>query len=67
MPLHNSIRKLASACIICFAIVFRSRLADFISNCQPEAHSISGCLRENYADCLLSYSGLIGKLFSEAL
>ncbi|KAG7262763.1 hypothetical protein CRUP_030741 [Coryphaenoides rupestris] len=38
----------------------RSRLADFISNCQPEAHSVSGCLRENYADCLLSYSGLIG-------
>ncbi|KAI3365254.1 hypothetical protein L3Q82_010342 [Scortum barcoo] len=37
-----------------------SRLADFISNCQPEPRSISGCLRENYADCLLSYSGLIG-------
>lgn len=43
-------------------LVHRSRLADFISNCQPEVHSISGCLRENYADCLLSYSGLIGKL-----
>lgn len=51
------------ASIICIAILLRSRLADFISNCQPEARSISGCLRENYADCLLSYSGLIGKLF----
>lgn len=43
-------------------IFFRSRLADFLSNCQPEARSISGCLKENYADCLLAYSGLIGKL-----
>ncbi|TNN80074.1 GDNF family receptor alpha-1 [Liparis tanakae] len=40
--------------------ICRSRLADFISNCQPEAHSVSGCLRGSYADCLLSYSGLIG-------
>uniref|UniRef100_A0A3Q3MB03 GDNF family receptor alpha-1 n=1 Tax=Mastacembelus armatus TaxID=205130 RepID=A0A3Q3MB03_9TELE len=44
--------------------ICRSRLADFISNCQPEAHSISGCLRENYADCLLSYSGLIGTVIT---
>uniref|UniRef100_A0A672JG96 GDNF family receptor alpha n=1 Tax=Salarias fasciatus TaxID=181472 RepID=A0A672JG96_SALFA len=44
--------------------ICRSRLADFISNCQPEAHSISGCLRENYADCLLSYSGLIGTVMT---
>lgn len=39
----------------------RSRLADFFTNCQPEARSISGCLKESYADCLLAYSGLIGK------
>lgn len=39
----------------------RSRLADFMSSCHPEAGSISGCLRENYADCLLAYSGLIGE------
>uniref|UniRef100_A0A3Q4HPR3 GDNF family receptor alpha-1 n=1 Tax=Neolamprologus brichardi TaxID=32507 RepID=A0A3Q4HPR3_NEOBR len=30
----------------------------------PEVHSISGCLRENYADCLLSYSGLIGTVMT---
>ncbi|XP_034564417.1 GDNF family receptor alpha-1b isoform X1 [Notolabrus celidotus] len=44
--------------------ICRSRLADFISACQPEARSISGCLRENYADCLLSYSGLIGTVMT---
>ncbi|KAG7227911.1 hypothetical protein INR49_013705, partial [Caranx melampygus] len=44
--------------------ICRSRLADFISNCQPETRSISGCLRENYADCLLSYSGLIGTVMT---
>ncbi|XP_029932910.1 GDNF family receptor alpha-1b [Myripristis murdjan] len=44
--------------------ICRSRLADFISNCQPEAHSTSGCLRENYADCLLAYSGLIGTVMT---
>ncbi|KAF3704395.1 GDNF family receptor alpha-1 [Channa argus] len=44
--------------------ICRSRLADFISNCQPEVHSISGCMRENYADCLLSYSGLIGTVMT---
>lgn len=39
----------------------RSRLADFFTNCQPESRSASSCLKENYADCLLAYSGLIGK------
>lgn len=39
----------------------RSRLADFFTNCQPESRSVSRCLKENYADCLLAYSGLIGK------
>ncbi|KAF3841718.1 hypothetical protein F7725_023669 [Dissostichus mawsoni] len=37
-----------------------SRLADFFVNCQPEPRSLSGCLKENYADCLLSYSGIVG-------
>lgn len=41
-------------------VCFRSRLADFFVNCQPEPRSLSGCLKENYADCLLAYSGLIG-------
>lgn len=40
---------------------YRSRLADFFTNCQPESRSVSSCLKENYADCLLAYSGLIGK------
>ncbi|TWW81253.1 GDNF family receptor alpha-1b [Takifugu flavidus] len=44
--------------------ICRSRLADFISSCQPEVRSISGCLRESYADCLLSYSGLIGTVMT---
>lgn len=44
-----------------FSCCCRSRLADFFTNCQPESRSVSGCLKENYADCLLAYSGLIGK------
>ncbi|TRY99236.1 hypothetical protein DNTS_003380, partial [Danionella cerebrum] len=44
--------------------ICRSRLADFLTNCQPEARSISGCLKENYADCLLAYSGLIGTVMT---
>lgn len=44
-----------------FCVCFRSRLADFFVNCQPEPRSLSGCLKENYADCLLAYSGLIGE------
>lgn len=50
---------------ICHVYLYRSRLADFISSCQPEARSISGCLRESYADCLLSYSGLIGEFLRQ--
>ncbi|KAF7204386.1 GDNF family receptor alpha-1b [Nothobranchius furzeri] len=44
--------------------ICRSRLADFFSNCQPEIRSKSGCLRENYADCLLAYTGLIGTVMT---
>ncbi|XP_024141588.1 GDNF family receptor alpha-1b [Oryzias melastigma] len=44
--------------------ICRSRLLDFTSNCQPEVHSISGCLTENYADCLLAYSRLIGTVMT---
>lgn len=50
---------------ICHVYLYRSRLADFISSCHPEARSISGCLRESYADCLLSYSGLIGEFLKQ--
>ncbi|EPY82161.1 GDNF family receptor alpha-1 precursor [Camelus ferus] len=41
-----------------------SRLADFFTNCQPESRSVSSCLKENYADCLLAYSGLIGTVMT---
>ncbi|XP_072292844.1 GDNF family receptor alpha-1a [Eucyclogobius newberryi] len=44
--------------------ICRSRLADFFANCQPEPRSMTGCLKENYADCLLSYSGLIGTVMT---
>ncbi|XP_062851499.1 GDNF family receptor alpha-1a [Trichomycterus rosablanca] len=44
--------------------ICRSRLADFFANCQPEPRSLSGCLKENYANCLLSYSGLIGTIMT---
>ncbi|KAB0348142.1 hypothetical protein FD754_012999 [Muntiacus muntjak] len=42
----------------------KSRLADFFTNCQPESRSVSSCLKENYADCLLAYSGLIGTVMT---
>ncbi|XP_072246635.1 GDNF family receptor alpha-1a isoform X1 [Leuresthes tenuis] len=44
--------------------ICRSRLADFFVNCQSEPRSLSGCLKENYADCLLAYSGLIGTVMT---
>ncbi|KAK3554543.1 hypothetical protein QTP70_025395 [Hemibagrus guttatus] len=44
--------------------ICRSRLADFFSNCQPEPRTLSGCLKESFADCLLSYSGLIGTVLT---
>ncbi|KAJ7325228.1 hypothetical protein JRQ81_018248 [Phrynocephalus forsythii] len=44
--------------------ICRSRLADFFMNCQPESRSVSSCLKENYADCLLAYSGLIGTVMT---
>ncbi|XP_071986947.1 GDNF family receptor alpha-1 isoform X1 [Engystomops pustulosus] len=40
--------------------ICRSRLAHFLTDCQPDPRSTSGCLKENYAECLLAYSGLIG-------
>ncbi|XP_043911759.1 GDNF family receptor alpha-1 [Protopterus annectens] len=44
--------------------VCRSRLADFFTNCQSETRTASGCLKENYANCLISYSGLIGTVMT---
>ncbi|XP_034764291.2 GDNF family receptor alpha-4-like [Acipenser ruthenus] len=42
----------------------KSRLADFHSKCQPSPISTTGCLRENGAACLKSYSGLIGTIMT---
>ncbi|KAM4676493.1 GDNF family receptor alpha-2 [Discoglossus pictus] len=41
-------------------VVCRSRLADFITNCQSSPKSPSGCVRDNYPACLGAYAGLIG-------
>ncbi|XP_053573912.1 GDNF family receptor alpha-2 [Bombina bombina] len=40
--------------------VCRSRLADFITNCQVSSQTVSGCARDNYPACLGAYAGLIG-------
>ncbi|XP_069488355.1 GDNF family receptor alpha-4 [Ambystoma mexicanum] len=40
--------------------VCRSRYAEFQYNCQSSEQSASGCARENYAACLLAYTGIIG-------
>ncbi|XP_064882049.1 GDNF family receptor alpha-4-like [Oncorhynchus nerka] len=40
--------------------VCRSRWAQFQYDCQPSEHFASGCKQDNYAACLLSYTGLMG-------
>ncbi|XP_071223036.1 GDNF family receptor alpha-4-like [Salvelinus alpinus] len=40
--------------------VCRSRWAQFQYDCQPSEHVASGCKQDNYAVCLLAYTGLIG-------
>ncbi|XP_037833464.1 GDNF family receptor alpha-4-like [Kryptolebias marmoratus] len=40
----------------------RSRLADFLSNCQPSHQTASGCLKDSTGLCLRAYAGLIGLL-----
>ncbi|XP_068130808.1 GDNF family receptor alpha-2 [Hyperolius riggenbachi] len=40
--------------------VCRSRLADFVTNCQSTTQTASGCVRDNYSACLGAYAGLIG-------
>ncbi|XP_006009063.1 GDNF family receptor alpha-4a [Latimeria chalumnae] len=40
--------------------VCRSRLVDFQYNCQPSLQSANGCMKEDYAACLHSYTGIIG-------
>ncbi|KAF3837767.1 hypothetical protein F7725_009535 [Dissostichus mawsoni] len=38
----------------------RSRLADFLNNCQPSPLTASGCLKDSAGLCLRAYAGLIG-------
>ncbi|CAI9556784.1 unnamed protein product, partial [Staurois parvus] len=40
--------------------ICRSRLAAFQLDCQPSPHSVTGCAQENYAACLMAYTGIIG-------
>uniref|UniRef100_A0A674MCF2 GDNF family receptor alpha 4a n=1 Tax=Takifugu rubripes TaxID=31033 RepID=A0A674MCF2_TAKRU len=40
--------------------VCRSRWAQFQYDCQPSEENSSGCKQENYGECLLSYTGLMG-------
>ncbi|KAM9312002.1 GDNF family receptor alpha-2 [Gastrophryne carolinensis] len=40
--------------------VCRSRLADFVTNCQSSPQTASGCAHDSYSACLGAYAGLIG-------
>ncbi|KAM8847786.1 GDNF family receptor alpha-3 [Synchiropus picturatus] len=42
----------------------RSRLADFLQNCQPSPATASGCLRDSAGLCLRAYAGLIGTIMT---
>ncbi|XP_015278312.1 PREDICTED: GDNF family receptor alpha-4-like, partial [Gekko japonicus] len=50
---------LASIQLPCWA-QSESRYAEFQFNCQPSTQSATGCRRENFAACLLAYTGIIG-------
>ncbi|XP_026213900.1 GDNF family receptor alpha-3 [Anabas testudineus] len=42
----------------------RSRLADFLNNCQPSYVTTSGCLKDSTGLCLRAYAGLIGTIMT---
>ncbi|KAF0039288.1 hypothetical protein F2P81_007523 [Scophthalmus maximus] len=42
----------------------RSRLADFLNNCQPSTLTASGCLKDSAGLCLRAYAGLIGTMMT---
>uniref|UniRef100_A0AAQ4NWR7 GDNF/GAS1 domain-containing protein n=1 Tax=Gasterosteus aculeatus aculeatus TaxID=481459 RepID=A0AAQ4NWR7_GASAC len=42
----------------------RSRLADFLNNCQPSPLTPSGCLKDSAGLCLRAYAGLIGTIMT---
>ncbi|KAI3351358.1 hypothetical protein L3Q82_005902 [Scortum barcoo] len=39
--------------------ICRSRLADFLNNCQPGPLTVSGCMKDSTGLCLRAYAGLI--------
>ncbi|XP_076005341.1 GDNF family receptor alpha-3 [Genypterus blacodes] len=44
--------------------ICRSRLADFLHNCQPSPLTASGCLKDSVGLCLRAYAGLIGTIMT---
>ncbi|XP_029021258.1 GDNF family receptor alpha-1-like isoform X2 [Betta splendens] len=42
----------------------RSRLADFLNNCQPSPVTTSSCLKDSAGLCLRAYAGLIGTIMT---
>uniref|UniRef100_A0A8C6SK33 GDNF family receptor alpha 3 n=1 Tax=Neogobius melanostomus TaxID=47308 RepID=A0A8C6SK33_9GOBI len=42
----------------------RSRLADFLQNCQPSTLTASSCLKDSPGLCLRAYAGLIGTIMT---
>ncbi|KAF3693517.1 GDNF family receptor alpha-1 [Channa argus] len=42
----------------------RSRLADFLNNCQPSPLTTSSCLKDSAGLCLRAYAGLIGTIMT---
>lgn len=44
--------------------ICRSRLADFLNNCQPSHLTASGCLKDSPGLCLRAYAGLIGTIMT---
>ncbi|TKS71989.1 GDNF family receptor alpha-4 [Collichthys lucidus] len=42
----------------------RSRLADFLNNCQPSPLTATGCMKDSAGLCLRAYAGLIGTIMT---
>ena len=61
--IHSHSNVLPISCVWCWVavcVVARSRLADFLNNCQPSPLTASGCLKDSAGLCLRAYAGLIG-------
>lgn len=62
-PQHTRPDFLPTPCVwvcVVVCVVARSRLADFLNNCQPSPLTASGCLKDSAGLCLRAYAGLIG-------